>query len=178
MAKGKAAGANLEYQRTCRDVWVQRSGGKLRPYRDTDGLDVSFEAGGTTWTFDIVLEDDEGGLHVGEAKRWEKSVDQGEVRKFAAIMDDLRATGIEVVEGVLFAKTDAQAGALDVAGYRAIRLIISGENQPLPEFSLAIVRSAPNRRGRVTCFEVGKAERVQPTDTVEATVVHAHGSKE
>jgi hypothetical protein len=105
-------------------------------------------------------------------------VDQGEVRKFAAIMDDLRATGIEVVEGVLFAKTDAQAGALDVAGYRAIRLIISGENQPLPEFSLAIVRSAPNRRGRVTCFEVGTAERVQPTDTVEATVVHAHGSKE
>jgi hypothetical protein len=178
MAKGKATGVDLKYQRTCRDVWLQRSGGKLKQYKGTDGIDVAFDAGGTTWTFDIVLEDDEGGLHVGEAKRWEKSVDQGEIRKFAATVEDLQATGVSVAEAIFFAKTDAQAGALDVADYRAIPFIISGEHQPLPEFNLAIVRSATNSRGRVTCFEVSIVDQAKATDAVEAWVVHPDGSKE
>ena len=39
----------------CRDIWLQRGAGTLKPYQGGEGLDAAIPCGGTTWTFDLVL---------------------------------------------------------------------------------------------------------------------------
>lgn len=174
MAGGKARGNDLQYQRTCRDVWIQRSDGKLRPFRGTDGLDVPIPCGGTTWTFDILLEAETGELHVGEAKRWASAVPQDALRAFAGKVADLREATNKEVAGIFFAKTDAQAGALGVAKHHGVLLVVSGEDQLLPAFGIAMLYPDPcaeGRRKRRHAYEEHVVEAAHLGDSADATYV-------
>lgn len=174
MAGGKATGKDLEYQRTCRDVWIHRSGDKFKPYAGTDGLDVQIVCGGTTWTFDILLEDEGGALHVGEAKRWASAIPQDAVRAFAGKVADLQDATNKEVTGVFFAKTDAQPGALAVAQHHGVLVVVSGEHQALPAFGIAVLYpnpAAPGRRKRRHSYEVHVVDGGRGEDRADATDV-------
>jgi len=83
MPGGQSHGADRAYEEMCRDICIQRSAHSFQPYHGTDGIDVGFEAGGTTWSFDVALENTNGDLLVAECKRWADPVPQKEVAVIA-----------------------------------------------------------------------------------------------
>jgi len=178
MPAGKATGPDRDFQMLCRDICVKRFGGAWRPYRDTDGIDVPFHAAGTTWTYDVVLENDAGELLVAECKRWGHPVPQGEVGKLAHTIECLRKeTGIGV-SGIVFAKTDVQLGGLAHAWHEGIEVVISPESQPLPAFGLTVLKYDPERERRLHVFLECIVESITVTDHYEAVLIRADGSRE
>jgi hypothetical protein len=153
----------------------------LKPYAGTDGLDVPIGCGGTTWRFDILLEDEDGRLHAGEAKRWKSAVPQDAIRGFAGKIADLREATEKEVAGIFFAKRDAQAGALGVAQHHGVLVVVSGEDQALPAFGITVLSPDPGatgRRKRRQAHEEHVVETVHSTDKADATYTPARKNDE
>jgi hypothetical protein len=162
----------------CRDISIQRSGGSFQPYSGTDGIDVAFEAGGTVWHFDVVLENTTGDLLVAECKRWEDAVPQKEVAVIAHTVERLRAATGHAVAGLLFAKTRVQAGALKHAAFEAIEVVVAEEGQSLPAFDILVLRYDPNRDEVLKNFFVSIAETVVMGDSCDAVFIQPDGTIE
>lgn len=82
MSAGRAHGDNRKYQLLCRDV-LMREHHDLRPF-EGDGVDVPLGGGGTVWTFDVALRDQEDKAVIAECRRRKQVVKQGDGLERAA----------------------------------------------------------------------------------------------
>jgi hypothetical protein len=85
-----------KYEKLCKVTLETFRAQEYRPCKkpnvEEPGLKVPFEIGGTTWEFDIALENDKGELVVAECKCWNtRNVDQATVGAFAWRVHRLRA---------------------------------------------------------------------------------------
>lgn len=129
VGQGKSTGRNRMYQMSCRDLLMRRHSG-LKPYKD-DGIDIPFLAGGTTWTFDVVLVASDTSLVVAECRRWEGAIKQEALAAFAKKLDLLCEAQSISAAGVFFAKRSYQRGALKLAEQLGISLAaVSDEAGP------------------------------------------------
>jgi hypothetical protein len=143
MTSGRAYGHNRRYQVACRDVLVFRSR-DLRPWRG-DGIDVLFELDDTRWTIDVALRSPEGHLVVAECRRTVGPTKQEAVAAFAYKVERLREALRLPVAGVFFTKAAHQLGAVRVGQFAGIQLVILGEAEVPPGFSIAFLRYDPER---------------------------------
>ncbi len=150
MVGGKAHGLNRQYQVQCRDLLRHRHA-DLKPYAG-DGVDVPFEVGGTTWSFDVALEGAGGDLIVAECRRRKEAVKQGDVAEFAYKVELLRKHLDRLVAGVFFAKTRLQLGAVKVGDFEGISMAVVGEDAQPPGFAISFHRYDVDRERR--CIEL------------------------
>lgn len=128
MGAGKATGAAREYQELCRDILMRRFGGT--PYSG-DGLDVPFEAAGTTFHMDVALNG--GGLHAGslvlvECRKTKSKQKQNALAAFAFEVESIREVAQRPVAAFFMTEIDPQLGAikltneeLDLGGVVVVR---------------------------------------------------------
>jgi hypothetical protein len=149
MTGGRAHGEARGYQELCRDI-IERVHrfGPLEPYSG-DGIDVAFNLGRTTITFDIALKSPDGSLVVGEAKRWADSVPQGEVLKFAHSVEKLRQELGVSVAAFFIVGSDVQSGALGAAADDGVEVVIFSPNQPWPNHAFTFVAYDEARERRI-----------------------------
>lgn len=178
MPGGKAHGVDREYQVMCRDICLQRTHGRFQPYHGSDGIDVAFDVGGTTWHFDVVLEAPAGDLLVAECKRWTDAVPQKEVAVIAHTVELLRKESGLAISGLLFAKTSVQEGALKHAAHEAVEVVVADEGQPLPAFNIEVRSYDPARDTVLRNFLVSMDETVVVTDSCNDVVTHPDGTTE
>ena len=155
-----------------------RSGNSFQPYAGTDGIDVALDAGGTTWHFDVVLENAGGDLLVAECKRWASAVPQKEVAVIALTVERLRGETGRAVSGMLFAKTSVQPGALKHASYEGIEIIVAEADQPLPAFDIAVLKHDPQREQVLHNYLVSIVETVTLTESCDAFFTRPDGIRE
>lgn len=105
-------GAAREYQLLCRDVLQRRFGG--RPLSG-DGVDVPFEAAGTTFAVDVALTSPYNaaeGLVLAECRNTASAQKQDDVAAFAFKVEKIRAATGEPVAAFFMTKTEPQSGAI------------------------------------------------------------------
>lgn len=169
MTGGKAFGVNRDYQVECRNLLMRRDTA-LKPY-GTEGIDVRFRAGGTTWTFDVVLTSPNDCLVVAECRRWATPVKQEAVAGFAKKVDLVRDARRVPVAGVFFVKTAYQVGALRLGDYLGIQLAAVSEEDGFSHLYFYRWDHTKNRRIRDAVIFLpflGPTSRVfPPTVTVK-----------
>jgi hypothetical protein len=146
MTKGKAHGANRQYQLECRDVLTFRAP-QLVPWLE-DGIDVPFNLPDTCWTVDVALRNPSGGLVVAECRRTVNPVKQDDLAAFAHKVERLRKTLGILVAGVFMAKKSLQIGAIKVGQYNNFDLVILEEGAGPPSFSITFLRYDAEREKR------------------------------
>ena len=177
MPGGNANGADRLFQELCRDICVQRASGAWSPYPGTDGIDVPLPFAGSTWKLDVVLLNATGDFLVAECKRWNENVPQGKVAELALKVERLRQTTGKAVSGLLFVKTGVDPGALKHAAYEGIEVVVSEEDQPLPTFTIEMLRYDPEREKRLRAILCTMVDTCTARDQVEAVVIRADGSR-
>lgn len=131
MTGGKARGANRVYEEFCRDV-LRKNDPALVPAAG-DGVDVPFDAAGSTWSFDVALQVPSVRLVVAECRRRTGSVKQEDLAAFAFRVDRLRqALGLPVA-GVFFAKSRYQVGAVRAAQFEGISMAVVADGETIGE---------------------------------------------
>jgi len=128
MSRGKARGKDRAYQVLVRNVLQMEWAGSL-PFGG-DGIDLPFDIGGTTVTFDVVLEVPQGPVVVAECRRWAAGVKQEAVFALARKLQLLQVSLGRPVEGVLVARKSHQRGALKVAANDGIAMAVTEQDQP------------------------------------------------
>ena len=173
MSRGKAHGADRQYQVRCRDVLIfQRP--ELRPWA-SDGIDVSFDLPDTCWTFDVALSDPAGALVVAECRRTIGAVKQGDVGEFAYKVESVRRAINVPVAGIFIAKREHQVGAIKVGQFNGIEIAILEDGSAPPEFVITFLRYDRKREKRCRDF----AKHLQPASLSFAgdlTLVYSRGS--
>ncbi len=99
--------------------------------------DVVLHGASTDHQVDVYWKFEMGGIvyeTVVQAKDWSRSVDQGELLKFAEVLDDLPGQP----RGVFVTKTGYHKGARDVASGRGIVLYELYEQQPPPSLQIVV----------------------------------------
>lgn len=147
MPSGKAYGNDREYQLLCRDIL-------MREYQDLalfegDGIDVPFEVGGTVWTLDIALRDQEGNLIVAECRRWKDVIKQEALAALAYKVEQVRKHLDLAVAAVFFTRSTFQVGALKVAEFEDMTTIVCDQGQEPEHFRVRYLRYDPEREKRV-----------------------------
>jgi hypothetical protein len=147
LTSGAAKGVDRQYQEQCRDVLVHRDS-DLKPYA-SDGIDVPFEAGGTTWTMDVALRKSSGNVVVAECRRTEATVKQEDVAAFAYKVEQLRKALRVEVAGAFLTKTGVQLGAVKVGGFEGISIAVLAEGEKPPGFTIEFHRYDADRERRL-----------------------------
>jgi hypothetical protein len=148
MVRGQAFGVDREYQEYCRDFLVRTRPG-LSAYVG-DGCDVPFDIGGTTWTLDIALRDQNGELVAAECRRRGDPSKQNEIAAFAYQIELLRKAFGRPVSGHFFVKAEPQLGLVKVGTYEGIKVAVLDEGRdPSDGFSVAFLRYDQQREKRV-----------------------------
>jgi hypothetical protein len=178
MAAGRAHGQNRDYQVFCRNILqILSDRGGLLPYED-DGIDVSFEMGGTTWTLDIALRDSEGKIVVAECKRWQDPIKQEHIAAFAYKVELLRKQTGGNVAGIFFTKTKYQIGAVKAAAGAGIEVAVCDQDQSLQQFVLSYQKYDPEREARLQKVLAYLTGSVRPKGSLKARVIRADGTIE
>jgi hypothetical protein len=153
---GKAHGADRTYQEFCRDV-LRKNDDTLVPFSG-DGIDVTLDAAGSRWTFDVALHVPGVRLIVAECKRHAARVKQDHVAAFAFKVDRHRqAMGLPVA-GAFFTKTQYQVGAVRSGQYEGISMAVVGDRETIAEgFAIQYHRwdAATGKRVRDVTLHVG-----------------------
>ena len=172
MGRGKAHGANRDYQVRCRDVLVHRDP-ELAPFAD-DGIDVPFDIGGSTWTLDVALRKADGSLIVAEARRKTAPVKQEELAAFAYKVELLRKHFRVPVAGFFITKTAHQVGAVKAGEFAAISMVVLSQDAAPPGFSMVFHRYSAKReqRYREFVYHVGSGG-LSFSGSVEAKLIKA-----
>jgi len=140
MAKGKAYGKPLEYQRLCRDVIRQlQIQNNLVPYSG-DGVDVPFQICGTDVSFDIALKDSQGRLTVAECRKRKEPTKQEALFTFLAKVEHLRKELGTEVAGIFITKSRYQIGAVKLATEMDIDVVICDQNHTPQNFIISYKR--------------------------------------
>lgn len=150
MGRGKAQGADRDYQVLARDIVqiISREEG-LVPY-EGDGVDVPFEMGGSTWTLDIALKKpDDSKIVVGECRRWASPIEQEHVAAFAYKVELLRESTGKEVAGFYFTKQHFRVGAVKAAAKPGIKVITCKQDQLPSRFFLTYHTYDQNRKKRI-----------------------------
>lgn len=124
-----------------------------------------------------MLLDAAGDFLVAECKRWSDNVPQEKVAALALKVERLRETTGKAVSGLLFVKTGVQFGALKTAAYEGIEVVVSEEDQPLPIFTIEVLRYDPEREERLRAVLCNMAETLTLSDRYEAVAIRPDGSK-
>lgn len=128
MAKGKAYGKPLVYQKLCRNVIRQlQLQNNLVPYSG-DGIDVPFQICGTEVSFDIALKDSQGRVTVAECRRRKNPTKQEDLFAFLAKVEHLRKELVAEVAGIFITKSHFQIGAVKSATKMGIDVVICDQN--------------------------------------------------
>lgn len=181
MTAGKANGAAREYQQLCRDVLLRRFGGS--PYSG-DGIDVPFDAAGTTFNIDVALNG--GGLHAGkivlaECRQTASAQKQGDIASFAFQAEKIRAATGQPVAAFFMVSTDPQVGALKVETEElALGGVVRVNGAKLPDTQVAFLRYDHEREqklGNYLMFIDRATVQVQ-MGTVQMVVTRADGTVE
>jgi hypothetical protein len=135
MGKGKAIGINRDYQVLARKIVQLVSYSlDLGPFAG-DGVDVSFDLGGTPWTIDFALKSvDESRIVLGECRRWASPIKQDDIAAFAYKVGLLRQKTGKQVAGMYFTKTRYQIGAIKAAAAPGIEVVRCRDNQSVDDF--------------------------------------------
>ncbi len=128
---GNAYGKDRVYQVLCRNIiqQIQQQEGLL-PYAG-DGIDVPIMIAGREWKIDVALKDMKNKVVFAECKRWKDTIQQGEIAKFAYLVEMFRKESGLQVEGIYFTKTGYQQGAVEAARVPGIQIAVVAENQSL-----------------------------------------------
>jgi len=178
MSRGKAYGADRDYQVLCRDILIKRFSRWLLLPCAGDGIDVAFELGGTMRTFDVALTDVDGRLVVAECRRTKKPVKLLDLDAFAYRVELLRKSKKCEVAGIYFTKTAYQAGAVRAGDYSGIEVAVCAPEQPLSSFSLMFHRYDADRNRRLRRGEGYFEGHIKPEGSLFAKVTHPDGSVE
>jgi hypothetical protein len=146
MSGGKAHGSSREYQERCRDVLVHRNP-ELRPLAG-DGIDVPFPLGGTTWSFDVALQNAEGQIVVAECKKYASAPKQGQIASFAYTVERLRKSRNVPVAGMFFTTASPQIGLVKVGQFEGIDVVVLKTDAYPPGFSISFERYDRKRERR------------------------------
>lgn len=139
-----------QYQVLCRD-FLQRRHLAGAPYNG-DGIDVPFEAAGTTWHMDIALQglgENAGGILLAECRRTQAPQQQSDVGAFAYQVEKIReALGIPVA-GVFMVMSEPQIGALKVVAADAGLSAVLLDGLELDDAKVAFLRYDAGRERRL-----------------------------
>ena len=96
-----------------------------------DGVDVTLDAAGSRWTFDVALHVPETRLVVAECRRRGAPVKQEDFAAFAVNVkvDRLRQSVGVSVAGVFFAKSRYQVGAVRSGQHEGVTMAVVGDRE-------------------------------------------------
>lgn len=181
MTAGKATGAARGYQELCRDVLQRRFGG--RPYSG-DGIDVAFEAAGTTWTIDVALIGGgiyEGKIVLAECRQTARPQQQGNIAAFALEAEKIREATGQPVAAFFMVSTDPQLGAVKLETQELeLGGVVRVSGAQLPDTEVAFLHYDRERKKKIhnyLMFIERAAYQVQ-VGTVTMTVTRADGTVE
>jgi hypothetical protein len=150
MSGGRAHGAAREYQILCRDMLLQRWPG-FTAYSE-DGIDVPFDAGGTTWTMDVALRASGSDVLVAECRGRASPAKQEEVAAFAYKVELLRKDLGVPVAGAFIARSAPQLGAVKVTHFDGITMAVLISTEAHPGFTVVFHRYDLERQKRCRDF--------------------------
>lgn len=178
MAKGKAYGDNLAYQKLCCDIirQVQRQD-NLVPYSG-DGIDVPFQICGTEVSLDVALKNPQGEVVVVECRRWKEPIKQESLFAFLAKVEGLRkALGVGVA-GIFVTKSRYQRGAVKLATEMDITVAVCDQDQSPQEFIISYKRYDPKREAVIQNVKAHLTGSIRPSGSLSAIVARKDGTVE